>query len=402
MASSVSTPNQGVQGAQPEEGASREMAAQTTTIGRTGPTGGGADAWQRETVALLSLRGPATASQLVAPAGVAATNQPMEPSSLAATNHPIEPPRVATANQPAEPSHVATANQRAAPSDAATTNQPAEPSDAATTNQPAEPSHGATANQPAEPSHVATANQRAAPSDAASTNPPADSRLRRLIRFFDPAEPGCVRRFFRLLVAGFLLFGCLACGGGAVFWRTETGRYLELFLLYHNWLNEPCIERADRLIRDHPTSNWHYYRIKAACLRRLGRFEESLAVYDEAIRALPDNWWPYSHRCYYRGLLDDPHEVLADCDRSIELAPDDMVVALDRRAMIRALVGDREGAIADFEEALELSERRVRGAYSSELRAIREQWLERLREGDNPLTEEAIWADLAAYGTPRQ
>ncbi len=242
----------------------------------------------------------------------------------------------------------------------------------------------------------------AAASDPGADRQRSDSWLRRLIRFLDPAEPGCLRRIARLLVAAFVLSGCLACSGALVFARSEMGRYLVAFLLYHNWLNEPCVEQADQLIRDYPTSNWHYYRLKAACLRRLGRFEESLAVYDDAIRAFPDNWWPYSHRCYYRGLLDDAHAVLADCDRSIELQPDDMVVALDRRAMVRTLVGDREGAIADFEQALALSEQRVRGAYSAELRAKREEWLRVLRQGGNPLTEEAIWEDLAAYGTPRQ
>lgn len=228
------------------------------------------------------------------------------------------------------------------------------------------------------------------------------SLMRRLVRFFDPAEPGCVRRAARLLAATGMLFACLACSGSALFVRSEQGRYLVLFVLYHNWLNELCVKHADRLIADYPTSNWHYYRMKAACLRRLGRIEESLAVYDQAIRVFPDNWWPYSHRCYYRGLLDDPHKVIADCDRSVELAPSDRVIALDRRAMIRALLGDRQGAIADLEEALELSRRKQPGAFSDELRAIREEWLRTLRQGGNPLTQEAIWQDLAMYGTPRR
>jgi tetratricopeptide (TPR) repeat protein len=237
--------------------------------------------------------------------------------------------------------------------------------------------------------------------------PHRPSLPRRMVRLVDPAQPGCLARLARVLGALALLAACSTCAAGAVFARTELGRYAVLYVLYQNKANDLCATYADGLIRDYPTSNWHYYRIKAACLRRMGRFEESLAVYDEAIRALPDDWWPYSHRCYYRGLLDDPEAVLADCDRAVAMQPDDPslgdpVIAHDRRAIIRDLVGDRQGAIEDLEAALALTDQGVPGGYADSVRRDREEWLATLEAGGDPITQDVIWSELAVYGTPRQ
>lgn len=223
------------------------------------------------------------------------------------------------------------------------------------------------------------------------------SRVRRAIRYFDPAQSGFVRRMLRLVAMLALVGLCLLSLVGVVAAQSESGRYFVVFMLAHSDRYNLALPRAEALVRDFPTSNWHYYRIKAQSLRHLGRFEESLAVYDRAIEIMPDQWWAYSHRCFYGALLADPTLVMAACDRSIELSPDDPATAHDRRAIVRALVGDREGAIADLEETMRIWQQEGTG-YSHRQQAARAKWLERLHAGEEPvITAEDIQDELAHY-----
>jgi tetratricopeptide (TPR) repeat protein len=235
--------------------------------------------------------------------------------------------------------------------------------------------------------------------ESATTKRP--SLFRRFIRYFDPGAEGFLHRMARL-VAIFALIGlCLLATGLAMAERTEMGRFATLYALYDWGLYDQAVSLADGLIKDYPHSRWDYYRLKAAALRRSGHYKESLAVYDAAIAASPNWWWAYSHRCFYGALLGDAKQVLDSCDKQFELNPSDAVVAYDRRAIARTMAGDRAGAIADFEKALQLSDQGVPVPYAPGLRALRGSWLATLKAGGNPLTQDVIWQELARYGTPR-
>jgi regulator of sirC expression with transglutaminase-like and TPR domain len=73
--------------------------------------------------------------------------------------------------------------------------------------------------------------------------------------------------------------------------------------------------------------------------------------------------------------------VLFACERAVELTPHHDV--RDSRGLVRALLGDREGAIEDFEFF-------VKGTWDKSARAQREAWIEALRAGTNPFTSEVL------------
>ncbi len=218
---------------------------------------------------------------------------------------------------------------------------------------------------------------------------------RRAISYFDPAREGFVRRMARLAAGLAVATLCPLALAGLLAMRSETGRYFTVYMLTRSGAHERALPLAEALVEDYPNANWHYYRLKALNLRHLGRYEESLAVYDDAIAVMPDEWWAHSHRCFYNSLLADPAPVMDSCDTSIELDPTDPGIAHDRRAFARALVGDREGAIYDFEIALEHIPEWAN--YSASQIEARRTWLEALRAGEDPLTEAELRRELANY-----
>lgn len=195
------------------------------------------------------------------------------------------------------------------------------------------------------------------------------------------------------------IFGCcvlsLAAAWGS---RTAMGRYLVVSALIELDRPEAALSRADQLVEEHPGESWHYYRVKAQALRHLERVEDSLAVYDEAVRRFPDEWWAHSHRCYYSALLTgDAATHLADCDRAIELDPGWPAVAFHRRAFVRALSGDLDGASEDFETALgHWRDENVDGRRDAII-ARTEGFLETLRAGENPITADEVRRERARH-----
>lgn len=197
-------------------------------------------------------------------------------------------------------------------------------------------------------------------------------------------------------VAVIALFGCcaLAAVAGTVA-QTHNGRYGIIAVLAIAGDYDRALAMSDSLIEDYPTESWHYYRTKAQILRYQGRIEESLAVYDTALEVFPDAWWPHSHRCYYTALLTrDPTHVMDSCDKSVELEPSRPSVAYDRRAIVRAIVGDLAGAEEDLALAIELFEAEEQTPLRDQMLESRPTWLEELRAGRNPIGEQEIQDEL--------
>jgi len=117
-----------------------------------------------------------------------------------------------------------------------------------------------------------------------------------------------------------------------------------------------------------------------------GRIEDAIYAFETAQRMHPRveiaagdwNWL-----CWQGGLWNQPEKVVNACDRAVELDPDQREYR-DSRGLVRALLGDFEGATQDFEFFIE------RIPPSNPRRMQRQGWVEALRAGENPFTPEVL------------
>lgn len=232
------------------------------------------------------------------------------------------------------------------------------------------------------------------PTSPPSPSPTKPSAARRLIRFFDPAESGFVGRMLRLALAMIGLVLCGLCALALQWSQTPTGRYWTGVIALQVGDNERAERVAAGLVADYPDRTFQYYRLWAAALRRGGKDEAQLEVFDAATRAFPDDWQVQNNRCWYGALFGDPRAALPYCDKAISLAPVGEDQPFGRRAVARALAGDRAGAIADLETQIDQWDRL---GYSGNRYRSRAVWLETLRAGGNPFDEETLDRLRAAF-----
>ena len=95
--------------------------------------------------------------------------------------------------------------------------------------------------------------------------------------------------------------------------------------------------------------------------------------------------------CWFGSLYGDPSEVIQAGEKAVALDLEDNVCR-DTRGLARALTGDIEGALADFQAALD-------GDYLTDHeRPRRERWVEVLKAGQNPFTPDELEALRQAEG----
>jgi WD40 repeat protein len=127
-------------------------------------------------------------------------------------------------------------------------------------------------------------------------------------------------------------------------------------------------------------------------LAREGRIEDATVIVERAFEldpSLENDASIWNTLCWYGSLWGHATEVMGACDRAVELAPDSGQIR-DSRGVARALTGDYEGAIEDFESYLEWSKNS--GGY--EPRDLkRESWIIDLKAGQNPF-DEAVLEEL--------
>ncbi|NER96889.1 MAG: hypothetical protein F6J86_24070 [Symploca sp. SIO1B1] len=125
--------------------------------------------------------------------------------------------------------------------------------------------------------------------------------------------------------------------------------------------------------------------------RRLAReekTEEAIAAYEEAQKLDPKlkiSAGDWSSLCWNGSLNGYPAEVMFACEQAVALESQHGVIR-DSRGLARALTGDREGAIEDFEASLNWYS--GSGTYEEEWQ--RRGWISTLRTGKNPFTPEVI------------
>ncbi|MEH1891862.1 MAG: ribosome assembly protein 4, partial [Nostoc sp.] len=112
------------------------------------------------------------------------------------------------------------------------------------------------------------------------------------------------------------------------------------------------------------------------------KFKEALAAYTAALKFDPkveipaDSW---NTICWDGSLQKQAADVLPACEKAVALAPEDGKIR-DSRGLARALTGDTQGAIEDFEAYIAQTQDKDR-------KAQRQRWVKDLRMGKNPFTE---------------
>ena len=124
--------------------------------------------------------------------------------------------------------------------------------------------------------------------------------------------------------------------------------------------------------------------VQGSELVREGKVKEAIASYKEAEKIQPtqisaSHW---KTLCWYGSLYQQAADVLFACEKAIALNPDDISL-LDLRGLARALTGDIQGAIEDFQVYVEWTD-------DQEKKAQRQEWIKVLQAGENPFNYEIL------------
>ncbi|MEG4304198.1 TIR domain-containing protein [Microcoleus sp. D3_18a_C4] len=113
-----------------------------------------------------------------------------------------------------------------------------------------------------------------------------------------------------------------------------------------------------------------------------GKVQEAVKAFEKAKQfdatwKIPQESW--QRLCKYGVQKGGAMTVISACDTAVALAPGNVEVR-DSRGRARAEMGDRAGAIEDFQAFIE-------GTDSAEGKKQRQGWIDKLKKGENPFTE---------------
>ncbi|NES92202.1 WD40 repeat domain-containing protein, partial [Okeania sp. SIO2B9] len=119
-------------------------------------------------------------------------------------------------------------------------------------------------------------------------------------------------------------------------------------------------------------------------LSTTGKVKEAIDFYKQAEKIYSTqisakNW---DTLCWYGSLYEKAADVMFACEKAVTLDPKDASI-VDSRGLARALTGDLQGAIADFQVYVEWTD-------GEKKKAQRQKWIEALQAGENPLTDEVL------------
>jgi WD40 repeat protein len=119
------------------------------------------------------------------------------------------------------------------------------------------------------------------------------------------------------------------------------------------------------------------------------KFKEALTAYNKA-QTIDPTWkisaWSWNTLCWYGSLHGEAAAVMDACEKAVALAPEDGYFR-DSRGIARALTGDNQGAIEDFQAFIEWADSE---SYEEERIKQLQGWIDALKAGKNPFTEEEI------------
>ncbi|NEO39033.1 MAG: hypothetical protein F6J90_22915 [Moorea sp. SIOASIH] len=120
-------------------------------------------------------------------------------------------------------------------------------------------------------------------------------------------------------------------------------------------------------------------------LARQGEVTKALSLYKEAQKLDPNleiSAYSWNQICWFGSLHGYAADVMDACEKAVAKEPEDRRI-LDSRGLARALTGDTAGAISDFQAFVDWTD-------DDELKAKRQKWIDELRAGKNPFTEEVL------------
>ncbi|GBO55571.1 high-affnity carbon uptake protein Hat/HatR [Pseudanabaena sp. lw0831] len=121
------------------------------------------------------------------------------------------------------------------------------------------------------------------------------------------------------------------------------------------------------------------YNNMGVTLNKQNKLDEAIAAYRQAISIDPKYALAYSNLCRAGSIAGQARETLSDCEQAVELAsPNNKDFYRDYRGLARAITGNIQGAIEDFQAYL-----KVQNASSNRYK-IRQRWVEELRAGKSP------------------
>jgi tetratricopeptide (TPR) repeat protein len=124
-------------------------------------------------------------------------------------------------------------------------------------------------------------------------------------------------------------------------------------------------------------------------LARQGAIREARAAFAAAEASDPNleiDAASWNSLCWFGSLGGFASDVMAACERAVALKPDNGAIH-DSRGVARALTGDYEGAIKDFQRYLEWGPEN--GVPEEHIRQ-RQDWIRTLQANQNPFNEELL------------
>ncbi|MFM6206215.1 MAG: hypothetical protein ACKPEZ_12540, partial [Planktothrix sp.] len=113
--------------------------------------------------------------------------------------------------------------------------------------------------------------------------------------------------------------------------------------------------------------------------------EEALLAYNQAQELDPNlkiSASDWNKLCWDGSVNQEADKVISACNKAVELDPKNGWIR-SSRGLARALTNDFKGAIEDFEVF-------VKSAGNAEEKKQRERWIESLKKGKNPFTDEEL------------
>ncbi|MEA5538442.1 AAA-like domain-containing protein [Limnoraphis robusta Tam1] len=124
---------------------------------------------------------------------------------------------------------------------------------------------------------------------------------------------------------------------------------------------------------------------EGSVLARNGKIDEALALFEKAQKLDADlkiSAWDWYTLCWEGSLNKQGSKVMFACENAVKLLPKDETI-INSRGVARTLTGDFDGAIKDFEKFVEWTN-------NEENKAQRKGWIESLKKGENPFTDEVL------------
>jgi WD40 repeat protein/tetratricopeptide (TPR) repeat protein len=117
-------------------------------------------------------------------------------------------------------------------------------------------------------------------------------------------------------------------------------------------------------------------------LAKQGKVKDAITAYVNAQQLDPKveiNAYSWNSLCWYSSLHRHAADVMFACEKAVQLAPDDGNIR-DSRGLARALTGNTQGAIEDFEAYIAQTD-------DKKIKSQRQRWVKDLRAGKNAFTD---------------